>query len=65
MNFSTARSSSAVVMPGLTIPETIFMQRAWTAPAAAIFSICAGVFRWIMQRTAGPWDSRTLFEAES
>ena len=41
MNFSAASSSSAVVTPGRHLERSIFRQRAWIAPAAAIASSCS------------------------
>ena len=42
MKRSAARSSSSVVTPGRHFERSIFRQRAWIAPAAAICSICSG-----------------------
>src|SRR5215208_3472970 len=47
MNFSAARSSSPVVIPGRALPRSRDRQRASTRPAAAILSISSGVFRTI------------------
>src|SRR5204863_6773899 len=47
MNRSAASSSSAVVTPGWHFERSIRTQRAWSAPAAAIRSICSAVFRMI------------------
>src|SRR5215204_5157526 len=44
MNRSAARSSSMVVTPARTLPRRRSRQRARTRPAAAISSICSGVF---------------------
>src|SRR5581483_8069583 len=52
MNRAAASSSSLVVTPGRTLEASILRQRAWTAPAAAIRSICSGVFLTITP--AGP-----------
>ncbi len=52
MNFSTASSSSLVVTPSRTFDATRRIVRAWTAPAAAIFSISAGVFLMITRRAS-------------
>ncbi len=50
MNRSAAWSSSAVVTPGRHFEISIFRQRAWMRPAAAICSICSGVLRMMPPR---------------
>src|SRR5947209_17344506 len=47
MNFSAARSRSAVVVPGRILPATRFIVLTRIAPAAAIRSISSGVFLMI------------------
>src|SRR3954451_11939149 len=49
MNRSAASSSSAVVTPGWHLERSMWRQRAWMAPAAAIWSICSGVLRMITE----------------
>src|SRR5215210_2487823 len=44
MKRSAASSSSAVVTPAWILAWSMRRQRAWTAPAAAIRSICSGLF---------------------
>src|SRR4051795_7675871 len=55
MNRSAASSSSAVVTPGWHLERSMWRQRAWIAPAAAIWSICSGVLRMITEN-----ESRAL-----
>src|SRR4051794_9023489 len=49
MKRSAASSSSAVVTPGWHLELSMRTQRAWMAPAAAIWSICSGVLRMITE----------------
>src|SRR3712207_5869064 len=58
MNFSAARSSSPVVMPGRILPAIRSIVLTRMAPAAAILSISAGDFLMITM------TSEPLFEAE-
>src|SRR5436305_8839903 len=48
MKRSAARSSSAVLTPGLTLPARRFIVRTRIAPAAAIRSISSGLFLMII-----------------
>src|SRR5919198_342711 len=56
MNFSAARSSSAVVTPGRQRSVSIARQRATIWPQAAIASISSGVLR-IITRAPNNWPS--------
>ena len=49
MNRSAAWSSSWVVTPGRILPASRFIVRTRIAPAAAIRSICSGLFLMIIQ----------------
>src|SRR6266550_346472 len=51
MKRSAASSSSAVVMPGWHFERSMRRHRAWITPAAAIRSICSGVFLMIIRRS--------------
>src|SRR2546427_10748201 len=53
MKRSAASSSSAVVMPGWHFARSMRRQRAWITPAAAIRSICSGVFLMIIRDPLG------------
>src|SRR5947208_13534686 len=53
MKRSAASSSSAVVTPGWHFARSRRRQRAWITPAAAIRSICSGVFLMIIRDPLG------------
>ena len=65
MNRSAARSSSSVVTPGRTFERSIFRQRAWIAPAAAICSICSGLLRMIPPRYIDCYASSSIARVAS